>query len=131
MAKIESGVRAVIAYIDSFNAHDVDGLVGLFADPCLIEDSKHLPGQPGALGKDQIAAYFRNIFQTLKDSRIEAVELTGYGMRCILAWKLIWTDDGGAENVRHGLSLFRISGTKISEILEYVKDCRSDQDFRQ
>jgi len=46
---------ALQSYLDYFNAADVDGLAGLFADNATVEDPL---GTPAKTGKDEIRAFY-------------------------------------------------------------------------
>ncbi len=52
----EASMKAVLqAYLDHFNAADLDALVGLFADDANVEDPV---GAPAHIGKDAIRAFY-------------------------------------------------------------------------
>ncbi|MGP8337665.1 MAG: nuclear transport factor 2 family protein [Methanosarcinaceae archaeon] len=84
MSKIESAMRAALAFNKAFNGHDVAGITQLLSDDCVFED--FIPAPDGAVysGKEAIARYWEDFFRESPHAHIEIEEIFGFGKRCIM-----------------------------------------------
>jgi steroid delta-isomerase-like uncharacterized protein len=78
------------AWLDAFNAHDVDALVALYADDCMHTSPKiralH-PDSGGQLrGKAALAAWWRDANRRLPNLRYEATAIVADGERAIIEY---------------------------------------------
>lgn len=74
------------AFIDSWDKHDIDRLTGLFADDCVYE----VIADGGRFtSKEQIAAYARNTFSGMPDTRIRITGFVVNDSTAVAEW--IWT----------------------------------------
>jgi steroid delta-isomerase-like uncharacterized protein len=73
----------------AINAHDVDALRELWADG--VEE--RFPDKT-CRGKDELAAYFKELFAAISDVRMEKVASVEDGETVFVRWKLTGTHDG-------------------------------------
>ncbi len=119
MAKLEGGIRAVLAYVEAFNRRDVEALLGLVAEDCRFEDFSPAPDGMVHAGKESIAIHYRALFQQPDAGILEVEEAFGLGFRCILRWRLKRAD-GISASVR-GVDIFQVKHGLINEKLSYAK----------
>jgi predicted SnoaL-like aldol condensation-catalyzing enzyme len=116
MAKIESGIRAVLEYNEAFNQHDVINMTRLLGDTCIFENTAPAPDGTVYKGKDTVTQYLQGFFQRSPHAHMEIEEIFGMGNRCILRWKYTWGDG----HVR-GVDIFKVEEGLITEKFSYVK----------
>ena len=116
MAKIETGIRAVMAFNDAFNRHDVPGMMSLMSDDCIFENTSPAPDGTVYSGKDAVTQFWQGFFRESPHAHIEIEEIFGMGNRCIMRWKYTW----GEGHVR-GVDVFKMKDDLICEKLSYVK----------
>ncbi|MDX9991898.1 MAG: nuclear transport factor 2 family protein [Anaerolineales bacterium] len=117
MAKIESAVRIVLAFTQACNRHDLDGMLQLISQDCVIED----PEGRVYTGKPAIAQLWQGLLREAPEIQIEIEEIFGMGLRCILRWKYEQTDSGGQKKQMRGVDIFQIRDGFICEKLSYRK----------
>ena len=97
------------AFMDAWNAHDVEGIVGFFADDCEFHASvgPELMGASYA-GRDEIRKGVTAFFERFPDGRFEDASAWVAGERGASEWTFV---SGGAA-VR-GCDLFEFEGDRI------------------
>ena len=97
------------AFMDAWNAHDVEGIVGFFADDCEFHASvgPELMGASYA-GRDEIRKGVTAFFERFPDGRFEDASAWVAGDRGASEWTFV---SGGAA-VR-GCDLFEFEGDRI------------------
>ena len=73
----------------AINAHDVDALRALWAD----DVEERFPDKT-CRGKDELAAYFKELFAAMSDVRMEKVASVEQGETVFVRWTLTGTHDG-------------------------------------
>ena len=116
MSEVESAMRSVLAFVKSFNQHDVAGMMQLISKDCVFEDFAPAPDGAVYTGKEAIANYYANLFGKFPDVKIKAEDVFGFGKRCVMRWKLEW----GEEHLR-GVDIVRVEDDLIYERLSYAK----------
>jgi len=117
MSKIEGALRAVLAFNDAFNRHDVAGMMNLMTDDCLFENTDPAPDGTAYSGKEVVTQFWQDFFRESPQAHIEIEEAFGLGNnRCVMRWKYTWVDG----HVR-GVDIFKVRDGLISEKLSYVK----------
>ncbi|MBE0410998.1 MAG: nuclear transport factor 2 family protein [Anaerolineales bacterium] len=121
LSKLESATRAVLAFCEAINRHDIPGIMQLISDDCIYED--YTPAPDGAVysGKAEISLYFHDFFRLSPHIHIEIEEIFGLGYRCVLRWKYEWVDDTGEKAYLRGVDIFKLQEGFICERLSYVK----------
>lgn len=120
MSRYEASIRVVLAFNETFNRHDVAGMMQLTSEDCVFEDTN--PAPDGALyaGKAAVTQYWQDFFRQSPQAHIEIEEIFSAGLRCIMRWKYEWETAGEKGHVR-GVDIFRVEEGLISEKLSYVK----------
>jgi len=121
MAKVESGMRLVLAFNDAFNQHDVDGMMKLMSEDCVFENTAPAPDGTVYKGKDAVTQFWRDFFRESPSAHIEIEEIFGLGNHCIMRWRYDWVDVSGLKGHVRGVDIFKIREGFISEKLSYVK----------
>ncbi len=78
------------AWIEAFNARDLDALIALYADDCTHTSPKlraQRPDSGGAIhGKDALRAWWADAYQRLPGLRYEAVTVTADASRVLIEY---------------------------------------------
>ena len=121
MDKLESGIRVVIEFKEAFNRHDVNDMMQLMSDDCVLENSEPAPDGAAYSGTEAVTQFWQDFFHELPQIQIEIEEIFGFGERCIMRWRESWVSTaGGKEHVR-GVDIFLVRNGSICELLSYVK----------
>jgi ketosteroid isomerase-like protein len=126
MARIESAVRLVLAFYEAFNRHDVPAMMRLMTDDCLLESASPAPDGAIYAGKEAVARYWEDFFRACPQARIEAEEVIGFGMRCVVPWRCEWTDAAGNRVHVRGVDLFEEKAGLLSKQRSYAKGAVGD-----
>jgi ketosteroid isomerase-like protein len=122
MSRVESAMRAALDYYQALNQQNVERMLQLLDQTCVLEASA--PGPDGAIyrGKHEIAAYWTEFLANAPAADFKIEEIFGLGRRCIVRWQARWLDsrDGGERGVR-GVDIIREQDGKIVEVLNYTK----------
>jgi len=121
MEKIESASRIVMSFIEAFNQHDISAMMHFISDDCHFEIASPAPDGATITGKPAIAQYFQDVFTQCPQANLKAEELLGFGIRCILRWRLDWSDPSGNTSHLRGMDLFRVQQDLICEKYSYLK----------
>jgi ketosteroid isomerase-like protein len=121
MEKIESASRIVMSFIEAFNRYDISAMMQFISDDCLFEDASPGPDGTTYTGKNAIAQYYQDLFTHFPQAHLKVEELLGYGIRCILRWRLDLTDPSGNPAHLRGMALFRVQQDLIGEKYSYIK----------
>lgn len=121
MSRVESGARALLAFSEAFNRHDVAGMMRLVTDDCLYEHAIPAPEGTTYVGKEAIAHFWQEFFQASPRAHVTVEEVFGLGLRCVMRWRYEWVDGAGNGGHVRGTSLIQVKGGLISEMFAYVK----------
>lgn len=121
MSRIEAPVHITLAFNEAFNRHDVDEMMKLVKDDCVLEHHAPAPDGTSCAGKAAVAQFWHDFFQSTPQAERQIEDIFGMGKRCILRWKYEWTNDEGQKNYVRGVDIFHIKDDLISEQLSYVK----------
>lgn len=121
MAKIESGLRAVIQFNEAFNRHDVAGMMKLMTDDCVFENTEPTPDGTVYRGKDTVTKFWEEFFRESPNAHIEIEEIFGMGLRCVMRWRYDWEDADGNKGHVRGVDVYHIKEGRIAEKFSYVK----------
>jgi ketosteroid isomerase-like protein len=121
MQKAESAIRLVVELLNAENEHDIEGIVRLVNDKCILEDSSSMRKNENYKGKEEIGKHFQELFSKRKNILYQTEELVGFGHRCILRYKSKWIDEEGKEVTERGMDSFKEENETIIEILSYIK----------
>lgn len=121
MARIETGLRAVIAFTEAFNRHDVPAMMKLMTDDCVFEDTNPAPDGAVYKGKQVVTRFWEDFFRESPNAKIKIEEIFGLGMRCVMHWRYDWEDCQGNMGYVRGVDVYKIKEGLICEKLSYVK----------
>jgi len=116
MSKVEEATRIVLAFNEAFNRHDVDGMMNLMSDNCIVENPAPAPDGTGFFGRQAVSQLWQDLFRESPQAHIDIEEIFGFGYRCVMRWKY----SSGEGHIR-GVDIFQIKDGLISEKLSYVK----------
>jgi predicted SnoaL-like aldol condensation-catalyzing enzyme len=121
LQKLESGMRAVLAFHEAFNRHDVAGMMQLMTDDCILENMTPAPDGATYSGKEIVTKFWRDFFRESPQAHMDIEEVFGLGSRCIMRWKYNWVDATGKKGYVRGVDIFQVRDGFIQEKLSYVK----------
>lgn len=121
MEKVESAIRAVLAFNDAFNRHDVPAMMALMSDDCLFENTSPAPDGTPVRGKAAVAQFWEEFFRTSPQAHITVEDIFSVGLRCVMRWRYDWVDSQGVAGHVRGVDLFQVQNGLITQKLSYVK----------
>jgi len=121
LSKLETAMRIVLAFNDSFNQQDVEGMMKLMSDDCVFENTAPAPDGTVYSGKDAVTQFWQGFFRESPRAHIEIEEIFGLGNHCIMRWRYDWVDESGAKGHVRGVDIFKVREGLIFEKLSYVK----------
>lgn len=121
MSRLEAASRAVLAFNEAFNRHDVAGMMRLMSDDCVFENTNPAPDGAVYAGKEVVTQFWHDFFRESPQAHIEIEEILGFGDRCIMRWRYGWVDATGKKGHVRGVDIFRVKNGSICEKLSYVK----------
>jgi hypothetical protein len=121
MSKIESGMRVVLAFTEAFNRHDIDSMMKLISDDCVMDDFAGSPDGNKYSGKQEITRFWKDSFHLSPNIHIEIEDIFGFGYRCIMRWKYKWINDSGENQYIRGVDIYKVRDDLICEKLSYIK----------
>lgn len=121
MAKLEAAMRVVLAYVEAFNRHDLDGMMALTSEYSVYENTFPAPDGERFAGREAIAAYWQAFLEQSPHARLDIEEIFGFGRRCVLRWRYDWIDEAGQAGHVRGVDIYRVENDLITEKLSYVK----------
>jgi len=121
MQRVESGMRAMIAFTEAHNRHDLDAMMELVSDKCIFETTTPAPDGTLCQGKESITQYWRELLAHSPDACIKIEDIFGFGLRCILLWSYSWIDEAGNKRHLRGVDICRVQDGIIQEVKSYIK----------
>ena len=121
MSRLEAASRAVLAFNEAFNRHDVAGMMRLMSDDCVFENTTPAPDGAVVAGKAAVTQFWQDFFRASPHAHIEIEEILGFGNRCVMRWRYDWVDAAGQKGHVRGVDIFHIKDGSICEKLSYVK----------
>jgi hypothetical protein len=121
MARLESGVRAVIDFNEAFNRHDVAAMMQLMTDDCVFENTSPAPDGTVYKGKEAVTQFWQDFFRESPNAHIKIEEIFGLGLRCVMRWRYDWEDAAGNKGHVRGVDIYQVKNGLICEKLSYVK----------
>ena len=114
MTSLEMAPR-LQAFLDAFNAHDVDAVMSFFADDCVMDMPRGpAPGGQHLVGKPQVRAGIQARFDGIPDIHYGDDRHWTCGERGVSEWTIRGTQPSGAPIEVRGCDLFEFTDGKIS-----------------
>jgi steroid delta-isomerase-like uncharacterized protein len=103
------------AFLDAFNAHDVDAVMSFFADDCVMDMPRGpAPGGQRLVGKAQVRAGIQTRFDGIPDIHYGEDRHWTCGDRGVSEWTIRGTRPGGGSIEVRGCDLFEFTDGRIS-----------------
>jgi ketosteroid isomerase-like protein len=114
-------LKTIGAFNDSFNRHDVDGVMALMTNDVIFENTSPFPDGERYEGQAAVRAFWQQLFDSTPSAHFEAEDIFGAGDRCTVRWRYSFTSSDGNPGHVRGVDVFRVRDGKVSEKLCYVK----------
>ncbi|MEA2291555.1 MAG: hypothetical protein QOF17_575 [Solirubrobacteraceae bacterium] len=105
------------ALLDAFNAHDLDAIMSLFTEECVLDT----PRGDRFVGQDEVRKGLQARFDGIPDIAYEDARHWTSGDRGVSEWTIRGTRDTGEPIEVRGCDLFELSDGKISRKDSYWK----------
>lgn len=103
------------AFLDAFNAHDLDAIMSFFADDCVFEMPRGpAPGGRRLVGKAQVREGIRSRLEGIPDVHYGDDRHWVCGDRGVSEWTIRGTQATGEPIEVRGCDLFEFAGGRIS-----------------
>jgi steroid delta-isomerase-like uncharacterized protein len=115
MSDPEVTVPLMKAFLDAFNAHDVDAIMSFFAEDCVLEMPRGpAPGGRRLVGKQQVREGIQSRFDGIPDIRYDDDRHWLSGDRGVSEWTIRGTQRSGEAIEVRGCDLLEFTDGKIS-----------------
>jgi steroid delta-isomerase-like uncharacterized protein len=105
------------AFLDAFNAHDVDAIMGFFTEDCVFD----MPSGRRLVGREAVREGIQSRFDGIPDIHYGDDRHWVCGDRGVSEWTIRGTQAGGQRIEVRGCDLFEFSGGRISRKDSYWK----------
>jgi steroid delta-isomerase-like uncharacterized protein len=115
MTATQVDTPALQAFLDAFNAHDVDAVMSFFAEDCVM-DMPRGPGPGGRrlVGKERVREGIQSRFDGIPDVRYGGESHWVCGDRGVSEWTIRGTERSGERIEVRGCDLFHFADGKIT-----------------
>ena len=115
MPSANASTAVLQAFLDAFNAHDVDAIMSFFTEDCVF-DMPRGPGPGGRrlVGKDQVREGIQSRFDGIPDIHYGDDRHRLCGDRGVSEWTIRGTQRTGERIEVRGCDLFELVDDKIS-----------------
>ena len=103
------------AFLDAFNAHDLDAIMAFFTDDCVLDMPRGpAPGGRHLVGKEQVREGIRSRLDGIPDIHYGDARHWSAGDRGVSEWTIRGTQATGERIEVRGCDLFEFAGGRIS-----------------
>jgi|GEM_PF-877188 len=128
MSRVESALRVVMEFSEAFNRSDMDAMMRLMSDDCVLESSGPAPDGAVYSGKAAVSGYWEECMRGMPGAALAIEQIYGTGLRCVILCKLEWTDAAGRRRHIRASGVFRVENGLIREQMSYLKgSCREEK----
>ena len=116
MAQSTSGVtdKLMQEIFDAFNRHDVDAIVGFFAEDGVFQTARGThPWGERLVGKQRIHEFLAKRFKAVPDMRWEDGNNWHAGNRAVSEWRVVATSPAGERIEAMGCDIYEFANGKI------------------
>ena len=111
----DEGTPALSAFLDAFNAHDVDAIMSFFTDDCVFDTPRGpAPGGRRLVGKEEVRAGIQARFDGIPDIEYVDDRHWACGDRGVSEWTIRGTRASGDPIEVRGCDLFEFRDGRIS-----------------
>jgi hypothetical protein len=121
---MESGIRLVIALFEQLGTKSSNGIAEILSDDCILENIHSGTECNAYKGKEKIKQYYEDLRKGKANIVFETEEIVGFGHRCVIRWRCVWTDEEGIEKAMRGMDLMKEKNDLLCEILSYSGNAR-------
>ena len=115
MASTKAGASVLQAFLDAFNAHDVDAIMSFFANDCVMDLPRGpAPGGRRLVGKEQVREGIQSRLDGIPDVHYGDDRHWICGERGVSEWTLRGTQRTGESIEVRGCDLLELVDGKIS-----------------
>ena len=115
MASTNVATPSSQAFLDAFNAHDVDAIMSFFTEDCVLDMPRGpAPGGRRLMGKQQVREGIQSRFDGIPDVQYGDDRHWVCGDRGVSEWTLRGTQRSGEPIEVRGCDLFELTAGKIS-----------------
>jgi steroid delta-isomerase-like uncharacterized protein len=114
---LDSETPSLPAFLDAFNAHDVDAILSFFTDDCVFDT----PRGQRLVGKEEVRKGIQARFEGIPDVRYGDERHFTSGDRGVSEWTIRGTQVTGEPIEVRGCDLFEFADGKISRKDSYWK----------
>jgi steroid delta-isomerase-like uncharacterized protein len=115
MSSVKVTSQTLRAFLDAFNAHDVDGIMSFFTDDCVFDMPRGpAPGGRRLTGKAAVREGIRSRFEGIPDIRYDDDRHWVCDDRGVSEWTIRGTQATGEPIEVRGCDLFEFHDGKIS-----------------
>jgi ketosteroid isomerase-like protein len=116
----EDALEIVRRFNEAFGRHDVDAVMALMTDDCVVENTRPAPDGARIAGAAGVRAFWEQFFRNSPQAAFRTEDIFAAGDRCTVRWIYSWIKNGTPGHVR-GVDVFRVRDGKVCEKLSYVK----------
>ena len=116
-AQTAQTIAAVSAFNEAFNRHDVEAVMALMTEDCLLDNTFPPPDGTRYEGQAAVRAFWEKMLRSTPDAHFEAEDIFAAGDRCTVRWRYTFN---GTQHIR-GVDVIRVRDGKVAEKLAYVK----------
>ncbi len=115
MSDSKAATAMLQAFLDAFNAHDVDAIMSLFTEDCVFDTPRGpAPGGQHLVGKQQVRAGIQARFDGIPDIHYGDDRHWTCGDRGVSEWTIRGTQVTGETIEVRGCDLFELTDNRIS-----------------
>jgi steroid delta-isomerase-like uncharacterized protein len=115
MASTKVGTPSLQAFLEAFNAHDVDAIMSFFSEDCVFDTPRGpAPGGRRLIGKEQVRAGIQSRFDGIPDIQYGDDRHWTADDRGVSEWTIRGTQTNGEHIEVRGCDLFEFADGKIS-----------------
>ena len=115
MAHTHVATPSLEAFLDAFNAHDVDAIMSFFTDDCVLDMPRGpTPGGRRLTGKEDVRKGIQSRFDGIPDVHYGDDRHWSCGDRGVSEWTIRGTQATGERIEVRGCDLFELTDGKIS-----------------
>ncbi len=116
-----STVEVINQFNEAFNRHDVQAVMALMTEDCILDNTYPPPDGERFEGQESVRRFWEEFFRSSPDAVFQSEEMITHGDRCVIRWRYDWTTTDGSRGHVRGVDVLRVRDGKVAEKLAYVK----------